>query len=98
MSNNQKTMLQICLGLALGTLLIFWPVTGFEFLNFDDTDFVTANPHVLAGMKMDSVKWAFNLHTEVARNWHPITMLTHMLDVQLFGVNSGRHHLVNLLY
>ena len=98
MSKEQKNLLWIYLGLTLGTLFVFWPVTGFEFVNFDDTDFITANPHVQAGMTWDSIKWAFNLHTEVARNWHPITMLTHMLDCQLFGLNAGRHHLVNVLY
>jgi tetratricopeptide (TPR) repeat protein len=79
-----------------GTLIVYWPVTGFDFVNFDDTDFVTNNPHVQAGLTSAGFKWAW--HSEVARNWHPITMLTHMLDCQLFGLNAGRHHLVNLLF
>lgn len=88
--------LWIALALVVGTLLIYWPVTNHDFVNFDDTDFVTANPHVQAGFTLDSFKWAW--HSEVARNWHPITMLTHMMDCQLFGLNAGRHHLVNLLF
>ena len=88
--------LWISLFLAAGTLLVYWPVTQCEFVNFDDTDFVTANPRVQAGLTVESFKWAW--HSEVARNWHPITMLTHMLDCQLFGLNAGRHHLVNLLF
>ena len=88
--------LWISLFLAAGTLLVYWPVTKYEFVNFDDTDFVTANPRVQAGLTAESFKWAW--HSEVARNWHPITMLTHMLDCQLFGLNAGRHHLVNLLF
>jgi tetratricopeptide (TPR) repeat protein len=88
--------LWIVLILVLGTLLIYWPVTKCEFVNYDDTDFVTANSHVQAGFTADSLKWVWT--SEVARNWHPITMLTHMLDCQLFGLNAGRHHLVNLLF
>ena len=80
----------IALVLAAGTLVVYWPVTNYQFVNFDDTDFVTANPHVQAGLTSDSFKWAW--HSEVARNWHPITMLTHMLDCQLYGLNAGGHH------
>ena len=89
-------MLWIPLSLVAGTLLIYWPVTKCGFVRFDDTDFVTANPHVQAGLTLESFKWAW--HSEVARNWHPITMLTHMLAFQLFGLNAGGHHLVNLLF
>jgi tetratricopeptide (TPR) repeat protein len=85
----------IALGLALATLAVYWPVTGFQFVNYDDTDFVTANPHVQAGLTTASFKWAWQ--SEVARNWHPITMLTHILDCQLFGLRPGWPHLVNLL-
>jgi tetratricopeptide (TPR) repeat protein len=88
--------LWIALGLAAGTLLVYWPVTHYDFVNYDDTDFVTANPHVQAGLTIEGFKWVWQ--NEVARNWHPVTMLTHMLDCQLFGLNAGRHHLVNLLF
>jgi len=85
----------IALALALATLAVYWPVTGFQFVNYDDTDFVTANPHVQAGLTAASFKWVW--HSEVARNWHPITMLTHCLDCQLFGLAPWWPHLVNLL-
>ncbi|HZM04174.1 MAG TPA: tetratricopeptide repeat protein, partial [Candidatus Saccharimonadales bacterium] len=78
-----------------GTLLVYWPVTQYQFVNYDDTDFVTANPQVQAGLTAKGFKWVW--HSEVARNWHPITMLSHMLDCQLFGLNAGWHHLTNLL-
>ncbi len=96
--DQQKFVWIICAVLALTTLAIFWPITHHEFVNFDDTDFVTQNPHVQAGITWEGIKWAFSPHTEVARNWHPLTMLTHMLDCQLFGLNAGMHHLVTLLY
>ena len=91
----RQTARWVALGLALATLAVYWQVTGFEFVNYDDTDFVTANPHVQAGLTAASFKWAWQ--SEVARNWHPITMLTHILDCQLFGVRPGWPHLVNLL-
>jgi tetratricopeptide (TPR) repeat protein len=90
--------LLICAFLALSTLAIYWSVTRHGFVNFDDTDFVTENKHVQAGLTWEGIKWAFSPYTEVARNWHPLTMLTHMVDCELFGLNAGMHHLVTLLY
>ncbi len=97
-SNETKLVLYICAFLTLSTLAIYWPITHHDFVNFDDFDFVTENPHVQAGLTWDSIKWAFSLKTEVARNWHPLTMLTHMFDCQLFGLKAGMHHSVTLLY
>jgi tetratricopeptide (TPR) repeat protein len=88
--------LWISLILAAGTLLVYWPVSKCQFVNYDDTDFVTANPQVQAGLTPGGFKWVW--HSEVARNWHPITMLSHMLDCQLFGLNAGGHHLTSLLF
>jgi tetratricopeptide (TPR) repeat protein len=87
--------LWIAVALALVTLAVYGPVIGFQFINFDDPDFVTANPHVQAGLTFEGFKWAW--HSEVARNWHPITIFTHMLDCQLFGVKPWWPHLVNAL-
>jgi Flp pilus assembly protein TadD len=81
----------ICLSLAAATLAAFWPVAGNGFVNFDDDAYVTANGRVLAGLNWDNVKWAFS--TGFFGNWHPITWLSHMLDVQLFGLSPGWHHL-----
>jgi len=65
------------------------------FINFDDTDYVTENVHVLKGLNGQSITWAFT--TTEAANWHPLTWLSHMLDVQLFGLDAGKHHLTSLL-
>jgi Flp pilus assembly protein TadD len=67
-----------------------------DFVNFDDDDYVTANPVVLRGLTWHGVAWAFT--TEHAVNWHPLTWLSHMLDVQLYGLDAGAHHLTNLLF
>jgi tetratricopeptide (TPR) repeat protein len=81
--------------LILGTLLVFWQVHNFAFVNYDDTDYVYENPHVLNGLTGDGAIWAFT--TNRTANWHPLTWLSLMLDCQLFGANPGWMHLVNLL-
>jgi tetratricopeptide (TPR) repeat protein len=86
----RRTIL-ICISLAILTVATFWQVTGNGFVNFDDPNYVTENGRVLAGLNWDNVKWAFS--TDYFGNWHPITWLSHMLDVQLFGLNPGWHHL-----
>src|SRR5436305_11686686 len=73
----------ICLLLVAATLLSFWPVTHSEFINYDDQDYVTENPHVQKGPTWDGLHWAFT--STYASNWHPLTWLSHMLDVQLFA-------------
>ncbi len=87
--------LWICLLLAAITLAVYWPVTGYEFVGYDDPDFITANPTVQAGLTVPGLHYA--LGAEVARNWHPLTILSHMLDCQFFKLNAGRHHLTSLL-
>jgi len=81
--------------LILGTLLVFWQVRNFAFVNYDDNDYVYENPHVLNGLTWDGVIWAFT--TNRSANWHPLTWLSLMLDCQLFSANPGWMHLVNLL-
>ena len=70
-------------------------VGGFGFVNFDDPDYVAENPHVRGGITADGVRWAFT--SGDAANWFPLTRLSHMLDVELFGLRAGWHHLVNVL-
>jgi tetratricopeptide (TPR) repeat protein len=80
--------------LVLLTVWVFAPVRGFQFLNYDDGDYVHANPVVRAGLTWRGSDWAF---THVwASNWHPLTWLSHMADVSMFGLNPGMHHLTNL--
>jgi tetratricopeptide (TPR) repeat protein len=65
------------------------------FVMFDDDLYVTANAHVQRGLGWENFRWAFT--TTEAANWHPLTWLSHMLDVQLFGLDAGRHHLTSLV-
>ena len=75
---------------------VFWSVTGYGFLSYDDDIMVWRNPWVTRGLTADGVGWA--LTTFEGSSWSPLTWLSHMTDVQLFGLDAGRHHLMNLLF
>jgi tetratricopeptide (TPR) repeat protein len=82
--------------LALVTLLVYLPAARDGFVNYDDQDYVTENSVVQKGLTWTGIKWAFT--TSHASNWHPVTWLSHMADCELFGLNAGAHHLVNVLF
>ena len=84
----------ICLALLLATLGVYSQVAHFDFVNYDDPDYTTENPHVRAGLTPRGIAWAFT--SSYAANWFPLTWLSHMLDRQLYGFDAGRHHLTNL--
>lgn len=85
----------LALGLALATVVLYWPAMRGGFVNYDDPDYLTANRHVQAGLTWDGVRWAFT--TGHASNWHPLTWLSHMLDWQLFGEQPWGHHFTSVL-
>jgi protein O-mannosyl-transferase len=93
--SRRALVLSLTLGLVLLTLAAYLPVLGNGFVDYDDGQYVTANPRVQAGLTADGVAWA--LTARVAGNWHPLTLLSHMLDCQLFGLNPRGHHLTSLL-
>jgi len=95
-NRNRERAIWICAALVVVTLGVFWQVTEHSFLDYDDQVYITENKHVQAGLSAESVTWA--LKTTLAGNWHPITVLSHMLDCQLFGLASGWHHFTNLLF
>ena len=70
-------------------------MTRHDFINYDDDLYVTANVHVQNGLTLENLKWAFS-HV-VLGNWHPVTVLSHMLDCRLFGLQPWGHHLTSLL-
>lgn len=81
--------------LLLSLLVVYWQVHDHAFLSYDDDIYITQNELVKTGLSTQGINWAFrSFH---ASNWHPLTWMSHMLDVQLFGLNAGAHHLVNLL-
>jgi Tfp pilus assembly protein PilF len=66
-----------------------------DFVNFDDHVYVYENPLVVKGLSTEGIIGAFT-HTH-ARNWHPLTTLSHMLDCQIYGLKAGGHHLTNVI-
>jgi tetratricopeptide (TPR) repeat protein len=85
----------ICLALLIATFAVYSPVRHFDFVNYDDPDYITGNPHVRPGLTAQGFEWA--LTSRDAANWFPLTWVSHMLDCQLFGLESGWHHLDNVL-
>lgn len=91
---TRRTVLLIALALALITLGVYLPVANHQFLSFDDSTYVTENLHVLNGLSGKNIVWA--LTSVEASNWHPLTWLSHLADVQFYGVKPGGHHLTNV--
>jgi tetratricopeptide (TPR) repeat protein len=89
-----RTTAPALLLLVLLTGAAFLPVKDADFIGYDDVEYVVSNPHVLRGLDLAGLRWA--LTSLDAGNWHPLTWASHMLDVSLFGLNPGAHHLTNL--
>lgn len=101
-SNRRAPSMDGAAGFALGaciavlTIATYAPVRNFGFVSLDDPQYVSANPTVGQGLTWRGFKWAFiGSH---GFYWHPLTWLSHQLDVQLFGMDAGSHHVMNLLF
>src|SRR6516164_2523131 len=85
----------VCLGLAAITFAVFGQTLQYQFVNFDDREYVARNPVVAQGLTFKGLVWAFaGPHSA---NWHPLTWLSHMLDCQMYGLDPGGHHPTNVL-
>ncbi|HEY0461335.1 MAG TPA: hypothetical protein VGC97_19530, partial [Pyrinomonadaceae bacterium] len=95
--NFFKTNRELIVFTALSALalLIYWQTTGFAFINLDDNQYVFDNPAVRGGLSWESIKWALTAFHSA--NWHPLTWISHMLDVRFFGLNAGGHHATNII-
>ena len=93
---NRRRNGLFCLGLALVTAAVYSPVWGFDFLQCDDPEYITANTYVQSGFSRAGIVWAF---TKLSGEpyWHPLTCLSNMLVCQFFGLQPGPHHLTNLV-
>src|ERR1043166_8198453 len=95
MKNSRVLILSIFL-LVATTWAVFAQTDRHLFVNYDDPLYVLENTHVRAGLSWHGVAWAFtHVHSQ---NWHPLTTMSHMLDCQLFGINPGPQHLVNVFW
>ena len=82
--------------LAAGTAAVYAPAMRNGFVNLDDPDYVTRNPHVLAGLTWADIRWALG-SSYPSSNWHPLTWISHMADVQVYGKNPAGHHFTSVL-
>jgi hypothetical protein len=93
MSRNKIAVIYILLALTI--LAALGRVIWCEFISGDDPLYVTENAYLMNGVSWEAVRWAF---TNIYANfWHPLTMISLMLDFQLFGLNPHGYHLTNLL-
>ena len=88
----------VCLILVISILAIYGKVRHYEFNNFDDNVYVSDNAVVRSGLNPASFRWSFSYTLKDGNYWHPLTWLSHMLDVSLYGMDAGRHHLVNVFF
>jgi protein O-mannosyl-transferase len=92
---GRLTDVVIYLTLLLATFTVYAQVLHFDFVNLDDSAYTSDAPHVRHGITAEGLKWAFTSGN--AANWFPVTWISHMLDCQFFGLESGWHHLINVL-
>jgi protein O-mannosyl-transferase len=85
----------LALLVAAATLAVYAQVWHYDFVVYDDPTYVTANEHVRAGLTWSGLVWAFTAIHDA--NWFPLTWMSHMADVQWFGLHAGSHHLTNVL-
>lgn len=94
-SSAKRSTLVVVLTLAALTFLLYQSSLRNQFVNYDDPAYVTKNVHVLAGISWANIVWAFTSTAEA--NWHPVTWISHMTDVQIFKQNPLGHHFTNVL-
>jgi Flp pilus assembly protein TadD len=94
-NGSHSSLFGICFSLAVITWLVFGQTLHHEFVDYDDSPYVYGNPVVTSGVTLRGLAFAFT-HSH-ARNWHPLTTISHMVDCQLYGLKAGGHHLTNIL-
>src|SRR5262249_39610097 len=94
-SVEARKLILLALALAIGTMLLYAPALRNGFVSLDDPDYVTQNPRVQQGLNLANVKWAFGTVNPVS-NWHPLTWISHMLDVSWYGGKAAGHHFTNI--
>src|SRR5208282_3838197 len=94
-SGDSRAVLGVCLFLAGAVWVVFGQTLHHGFVNYDDAVYIADNPAVLGGLSLKGIGWAFTHNVNV--NWTPLTVISHMLDCQFYGLHAGGHHLTNLL-
>ena len=89
-----RSLIFLCVALVSIVLAVYWQVGSYDFINLDDGAYVTGNENVKKGMTQESLAWAFTSFKNESGFWHPTTWLSHMADVELYGMNPKGHHLI----
>lgn len=97
MSDLYRPYQFVCAALLItaATLASYLTVLGNGFVSYDDVKYIIENDHVSVGLTLDGLRWA--LTSTYDANWFPVTWLSHMADVSMFGFAPRGHHLVSLL-
>jgi Tfp pilus assembly protein PilF/cbb3-type cytochrome oxidase subunit 3 len=95
-TDRKRLILLLGLLLVVETVVLYVSAVRNGFVNFDDPDYVTGNPPVLHGISWPNIVWAFGADNPAA-NWHPLTWISHMLDVEWYGRNPTGHHFTSVL-
>lgn len=95
-SPDAKIKLLIGIVLVILTAIAYCQVLKCGYVKYDDPDYIQKNYHIANGLSKDSISWAFT--TGRAANWHPVTWLSYMIDIQAFGRHAWIFHLTNLLF
>ncbi|MCC6485991.1 MAG: tetratricopeptide repeat protein [Candidatus Hydrogenedentes bacterium] len=95
-TRDQLKTAAVAAALVLGILAIYHQVRAFGFLNYDDNVYITENPHVMNGVTREGVIAAFT--QPINAGWTPVSTLTQMIDVDLFGLDPGPPHIINVIF
>ncbi len=93
---DRHLKMMISLLLILSIIIAYGQVKNFDFVGYDDQEYITENSHVQKGLTVENIIWAFTAFHSA--NWHPLTWLSHMLDCELYGLNPMGHHWTNLIF
>ena len=91
---RMRSLILTCIALIVIVFALFLQAGEHQFLDYDDGVYITENSHVSSGITGENILWAFT--SVYAGNWHPVTWLSHMADVQCYGMNPRGHHLTNV--
>jgi tetratricopeptide (TPR) repeat protein len=94
-SGNYRAVFVVCVFLLGAIWVVFGQTLRHKFVNYDDGVYIAENPAILGGVSLKGIGWAFTHNVNV--NWTPLTVISHMLDCQLYGTQAGWHHLTSVL-
>ncbi len=99
MNKERGTIALISILIVISTLAVYWRVSCHGFINLDDPYYVVNNHYVNNGFSAERLAWAFQFSKAGDQSyWHPLTWYSHMIDAHLFGLDAGKHHIINVLY